>query len=198
MRLLKRISIKRVLALQPCRYDTEAKLLALSGGRRWLTPPEICDLAAVSPTDRVWILASLPVLSPCDLRLFACDCAWHVLRYFESKYSQDRRVRKCIQTARRFARGAATLEQLDAAVDSARAAVDSARAAARDSAWAAVGATAWHAGCAAVAAAWHAGAARAARAAESDWQLRRLRRYLVRASSCIGEAARAGKEAPDA
>ena len=46
---------------------------------------------------------------------FACDCAEHVLPYFEEKYPEDKRPRQAIESARRFANGEAIAEELDAA-----------------------------------------------------------------------------------
>ena len=48
-------------------------------------------------------------------RLFACDCAERVLPIFEKAYPADKRPRQCIETARKFANGEATQEQLNAA-----------------------------------------------------------------------------------
>ena len=53
------------------------------------------------------------------LRLFGCDCAEHVLHIFEAKYPGDPRPRNAIATARRYANGLATKEELDRAVSSA-------------------------------------------------------------------------------
>ena len=53
------------------------------------------------------------------LRLFGCDCAEHVLHIFEAKYPGDPRPRNAIATARRYANGLATREELDRAVPSA-------------------------------------------------------------------------------
>jgi hypothetical protein len=110
-----------------------------------------------------------------NLRLFACDCAERVLPLFEKDHPNDNRPRAAIETARRFANGQATWEELDAtwaAVAAAWAAWDAARdaaraaagAAARDAAWAAAEAAA---GAAARDAAWAAArdAARAVAAA---------------------------------
>jgi len=96
-------------------------------------------------------------------RLFAADCAEHVLKIFEDKHPGDKRPRKAIQAAREFAKGQITQGQLDAARD---AAGDAARAAAGDAARAAARA-------AAGVAAWD-----AARDAEREWQARRLLKYL--------------------
>jgi hypothetical protein len=126
-------------------------------------------------------------------RLFACDCAEHVLSLYEAKYPDDDRPRKAIEVARRYAEGTATREELAAAGAAAWAA---ARAAAGAAAWAAVRAAAEAAaraaaGAAAWAAAWAASlaasrdaaeaardAAEAARAAEQQWQAARLEEIL--------------------
>ena len=49
----------------------------------------------------------LEQLSEVQLRCFACDCAEHVLPFFERLMPQDQRPRLAIETARRFARGEA-------------------------------------------------------------------------------------------
>ena len=115
--------------------------------------------------------------------LFACDCSSRVLKHFEAEYPYDKRPRKSIETARRWAEGRATDEELSAARDAARAAAwaaakDAAWAAARDAAWAAAGAAAKDAAWAAARdAAWDA-ARGAARGAETRWQAKRLMKYL--------------------
>ena len=104
-------------------------------------------------------------------RLFACDCAERVLYLFEARHPNDRRPRKAIETARRYAEGKAAVEELPAAQDAAWAAAEAAAGAAGAAAWAAAGA----AGAAAWAAAWAAGAARDA---ERQWQVERLREIV--------------------
>src|SRR4029077_5044315 len=64
-------------------------------------------------------------------RLFACDCAEHVLDALEDRYPSDPRSRNTIVVARRFANGQVTQDELDAARDAAWAA-------AWDAAWGAV------------------------------------------------------------
>ena len=59
-----------------------------------------------------------------ELRLFAADCAEHVLHIFEREYPNDKRPRLAIQAARDFVNG-----KIDAA------ARDAAKEAARDAAW---------------------------------------------------------------
>jgi hypothetical protein len=106
------------------------------------------------------------VVSDKDLRLFAADCAEHVLPIFLKVRPNDYRPAEAIEAARAYARG----EIGAAAWDAARAA---ARAAAWDAAWAAARDAA---GDAARAAAWD-----AAWAAERQWQSERLGSYLTRA-----------------
>jgi hypothetical protein len=97
-------------------------------------------------------------------RLFACECAEHVLPIFEKEFPNDDRPRKAIEIARKFANGKATKDELDAARDAAYAA---ARAAARAAAWDAAGNAA---GAAARAAAWDAaGNAAGAAARDAAW-----------------------------
>ena len=92
-------------------------------------------------------------------RIYACDCAEHVLGLFEKGYPADKRPRKAIETARLFAEGKASKQDLDAA----EAAAWAARVAARDAAWAARAA----AEAAAEAAAWDAAGAAAGDAARA-------------------------------
>jgi hypothetical protein len=83
-------------------------------------------------------------------RLFAADCADHVLPLFERHYPTDDRPRKAIEAARASARGEIDRKALAAAWAAARAAAWAARDAAGD----------------------------AARAAEIKWQSNRLALYL--------------------
>lgn len=101
-------------------------------------------------------------------RLFAADCAEHVLPIFEKRYPADTRPREAIAVARRFANGEATREELGAeflaanAAAAANAAYDTAAYAAKYAANAANAADA---------------AANAA-ANERKWQSQRLATYL--------------------
>ena len=106
-----------------------------------------------------------------ELRLFAADCAEHVLWIYERDYPNDDRPRKAVEAARAFARGeiddAARAAPGDAAWD---AAWDAARAAPGDAAWAAAWAAARAAAWDAPWAAARAAAAALAAAAETAWQ----------------------------
>jgi len=155
---------------------------------------------------RARVIRRLDTWNERTARLFAADCAEHVLPLFEKAYPNDSRPRDALAVVRRYANGEATKQELatagaaagDAAGDAARAAAwdaaDAARAAARGAARYATGASARDA---AWAAAWAAagdtagvaarGAARyaawaAAWAATGDgevkWQSERLAYYL--------------------
>lgn len=127
----------------------------------WLGPEvwtvEVADDAeVVTEADKIVVsrarlIERLETWNERTTRLFACDCAEHVLHLFESRYPDDARPREAIIAARRYANGEATDTELSAA-----------RAAAR----AADGAAAW-------AAAWAADGA-----AERTWQTARLGQYL--------------------
>ena len=74
-----------------------------------------------------------------NARLFACDCAEHVLPIWAKQYPSDDRPAQAIVIARKYVDGQATLKELAAARDAARdaawAARDAAWDAARDAAW---------------------------------------------------------------
>jgi hypothetical protein len=58
---------------------------------------------------------AIRALSDKNHRLFAADCAEHVLPIYEKHYPDDSRPRRAIEMARRFARGEATKEELEIA-----------------------------------------------------------------------------------
>ena len=102
------------------------------------------------------------------IRLFACDCADHVLKNFEDKYPDDKRVRNCIDVARDYANGVVSEKELSTAESAAWSAAESA---AESAAWSAAGSAAWSAAesarSAAESAAWSAAWSAAESAAES-------------------------------
>ena len=121
MRTLKRITLNRVLSLNLCK--TREELLDLSNGRKWLTPVEICDIAVdlpnegvnpISPGDIFQLFRDLPVLSDSAWRLFACDCAEHVLELFVDRFPEDPEPRQCIESSRLYAVGKITKEEMAA------------------------------------------------------------------------------------
>lgn len=79
-------------------------------------------------------------------RLFACDCAEQILPVFEQAFPQEKRPRLAIDTARRFALGEATKDELLAAETAADAAASATGTASGVGAWAvrnAIGVAAW-------------------------------------------------------
>ena len=161
--------------------DVDGEIVESSDGEKWLAR----KVRLVSETE--W--------DERTARLFACDCAEHVLYLYERDYPEDMRPRNAIETARRYASGQATKEELSAARAAACDATrEAARDAARNAAWAAAcdaacaadGAAvcdaAWAAACAAVCdAAWAAACAAAGHAAcaaawdaERKWQAAKL------------------------
>jgi hypothetical protein len=145
-------------------YKQLAKIL---GGVRRYGKDKPIPLASVLESngldDALWVLQNARAGKDAEriAYLFAADCAARVLEFFERAYPNDSRPREAIMTARRFARGQATVKELDAAVAAARVAACVAVAAAR----------------VAAGAAW--AAARAAWVAEAKWLEKQLRAYLA-------------------
>jgi hypothetical protein len=133
-------------------------------------------------------------------RLFAVDCAERVLPLYEAKHADDDRPRRAIETARAYARGEATVEELAAADEATAratawaaardaadatvwdAARDAVRAAARDAAdataWDAARDAAWDAAWSAVDAGVDKASRDAAWGAERAWQTAHLLEML--------------------
>ena len=166
-------TVKNLLAFGPCEE-----------GEAWLNKQKSIR-AAWQKCKRadwmLWALSKLGMLDDKTARAFACDCAEHVLHFYEEKYPNDNRPRAAIEASRRTITDQS--EEAAAAVDASRdASRDAAGAAARDAAGAASGAAArdaaWAAaGAAARDAAW-AAAGDAAWAAENEWQANRLRQIV--------------------
>ena len=180
---LKYITLKQLFSWSPCGEWTEQRILHVTGGRRRLSPLEICDLAGVSARDKLWVLLREKILTEHELRLFACWCADRALRA-ETKAGRNPDKRSCaaVQIARAFAHGKATTDQLAEAESAAWTVVKLAESTAREStarsaesaAWAARSAAARTAERAArLAAEW--AAEWAARTAESAVQLQHLK-----------------------
>jgi hypothetical protein len=130
--------------------------------------------------DTLWALSNVVDGGDKILRLWAADCAEHVLHFFTEKYPNDKRPAEAIQAARDFANGKITKAARDAARAAAWAA---ARAAAADAAWDAASAAAD----AAASAAW--AAASAARSAAS------AARSAAWVAASAAEAASAARDA---
>ena len=129
--------------------ETDGELIEASDGDKWVAR-KVRLVAETAWNERT-------------ARLFAADCAEHVLYLYERDYPADKRPRMAIATARKYANGEATLEELTAAWYAAGyAAGYAAEAAVEAAAWAADGAA----------------ARAAARDAEREWQSGRLAEYL--------------------
>src|ERR1700693_1097961 len=131
-------TLKALRAANACtdRYTHLRKALGPKyGDNKPVTMTQILDLNGVD--DCLWAIINTQKADRL-LRLFACDCAEHVLPIFEKQYPDDKRPRNCIVVSRRFANGEATEAERDAAGDAAWAAArDAAGDAAGDAAWAA-------------------------------------------------------------
>ena len=120
------------------------------------TPIPLTDILGVlGLRDALWCLWVTPKEQDAErdklARIFACDCAEHVLHIYEKAYPNDNRPRKAITAARLYTEGKATTEE---------------RAAAGDAAWAAASAAAWDT------------ARAAAGDAEKGWQTQHFRELL--------------------
>lgn len=71
-----------------------------------------------------WLAAHINNTTQQQLVDVLADCAALALKYYEAIYPDDKRVRNCINTCRRYAKGKATMEELIAAADAAYAAAD--------------------------------------------------------------------------
>jgi hypothetical protein len=71
---------------------------------------------------RARLVRKFATWNECSARLFAADCAEHVLPIFEARYPDDTRPRKAVEAARQFARGEIGAAAGDAAGDAAWAA----------------------------------------------------------------------------
>ena len=108
--------------------DRYRHLLKQLGGAKkygYNTPIQFPDLLEMTGLDdTLWALRAVSKEQDAErdliARLFACDCAEHVLPIFESKYPEDKRVCLCIEASRKFAYGQITAQELTAAWEAAR------------------------------------------------------------------------------
>ncbi len=143
----------------PCAGGWEKLLKSLGKTKADDEPlPLVTILDSNGIADAVWCLRALGEEHHRDIRLFNCDIAEGVLHIFEKQCPDDKRPRQAIETARRYALGKATKEELVAAgyaawdaADAAARAIARAAATARAAAW-----SVWDAARAAGYAAWDA------------------------------------------
>ena len=63
---------------------------------------------------RARVIRKMEIWNDRTTRLFACNCAEAVLPIYEKHYPNDMRPRECVETARKFAHGKATREEMAA------------------------------------------------------------------------------------
>jgi hypothetical protein len=114
-------TLEQLMSWNPCSRYSEARIRRLAKGRETFTAVDVLKLR-IPAEDRLWVVLRPELLPERTLRLFACSCAEHVLPLFEQQYPEDKRPRRAIETARRFAAGEAPREELAAAGDDAWAA----------------------------------------------------------------------------
>ena len=102
-----------------------------------ITLLQILDINGLD--DTLWALRACPG-SERFSRLLACDYAEHVLHAYETRYPNDDRPQKAIETSRRYAYGKATMKELKAAWKDARSATWESE---RSTAYSAVLSTVW-------------------------------------------------------
>jgi hypothetical protein len=116
--LVTRIDCEQLREWHACYYDecvpndeVDARMRKWMGGDS-ITPLAAMDLDVVPITDRIWLATRPGVLSERNLRHLACDFAEHVLPYFERACPCDKRPRVAIETARRYADGETTKQEM--------------------------------------------------------------------------------------
>ena len=152
---------------------------------------QVIHLADKSVAEQARLIRKVEIWNDKTLRLFAADCAEHVLGIYERVCPKDDRPRKAIQAARDFANGLIDRNAAHAAANAAYSAANVANAAnaasyaAANAAYSAAEAAA-NAAYAASYAASYAANAQCCRnaysvdysAAEKEWQFKRLKHYL--------------------
>ena len=184
---MNQITVDQILAMEPCEGYTRKRLEKLWNGSPSLTSLQILDLPIPS-NDRIWAAVRCWDLNEQQLRELACDYAERTIPVFEAANPGDTSVRDCVETCRRFARGEATLEELEAARERAWApsaavwaawTVGSGSGLARRAAVATASAAAAAAAAVAAAAAWAAaGQDDVNPRADGEWQVNHLRKIL--------------------
>lgn len=114
------ITVEQIMAWEPCEDYNKMRVRGLIGDGK--TPLEILDLD-IPPEDRIWCLCQRGALPEKIQLLFAADCEERALkREQEQGRKPDPRSWAAVEVARRYARGKATEEELEAAKAAARAA----------------------------------------------------------------------------
>ena len=138
------VTIDQVMSFRPCGYDkdddgkhyTRNRVTQLFAGRDGVTAMDVLTCADVPDEDKLWLVLRTEFMPEMMIHELACDFASSVMWIVEKHTPGEKRPQNAIDVKRRWIRGEATDEELDAAWDAAwDAARDAARAAARDAAW---------------------------------------------------------------
>ena len=144
---------------------------------------QVTHLADKSVAEQARLIRKVEIWNDKTLRLFAADCAEHVLGIYERVCPKDDRPRKAIQAARDFANGLIDRNAAHAAANAAYSAANAAYSASYAASYVASYTASYVASYAAYAASYAAYAAdysadAAYAAAEKEWQFKRLKHYL--------------------
>lgn len=114
------INLKMMMEKNAC--DEAQDLIATAFGHETITLIEALDATGIQEAFWWFGANDLTPDQERDLCLLACDYAEHTLHIFEDKYPDDSRPRHAIETARLYAVGQATKEDIEKARSAAYAA----------------------------------------------------------------------------
>ena len=95
-------TVDDIMNLRPCPKYTGEFVAELWAGHESISLTDMCRLN-IPVGDIIWAVTRL--IPARDARLFACDCAEHVLHIYEAKYFGDSQPRKCIEVIRSWIEG---------------------------------------------------------------------------------------------
>jgi len=106
-------TVDDLLSWGPCYSDREVRELA--GEVTTFTALDVLRRDDIPPDDRLWVVLRTQLIDDVTMRLFACDCAEHVLPIWEKAHPQDDRPKRAIEIARKYAHGEASKAEMIAA-----------------------------------------------------------------------------------
>ena len=127
---MKRITEEYIRTFNPCDLGINNYVKHYSDFNG--TMSDFLALDHISYSDKIWL--AVKVIDYKILQQWSVECAENVLGNYESAYSNDSRVRNCIETTKKYLVGECSLEELKAAAELAELAESAARSAARSAA----------------------------------------------------------------
>ena len=121
---MKRVKLQEVLDSDS--YYPQDRIREMFGKKKSISIKNLVDMD-ISHDDKIWAVSKFSWFTDKQKRLMACDFAEMCLDNFENEYPDDKRPREAIEVSRRYANGAATTEELEAASEAASAARSAAR-----------------------------------------------------------------------